>query len=96
MLFSKGTPLLCKCSVQTAEREIAKNEELLVELFWTAHVYQKKLTKSHDYSRLFSKEKRRLKMTLVTCPEYQYRKPQSLRLTNIFRSSRFQIAVKVS
>ena len=34
--------------------------ELLVELFWSLQVYRKKLTKSHDYSRLFSQEKRRL------------------------------------
>ena len=33
-----------------------------VELFWSVQVVLKKtLTKSHDYSRLFSKEKRRLK-----------------------------------
>ena len=33
-----------------------------VELFWSVQVvFQKTLTKSHDYSRLFSKEKRRLK-----------------------------------
>ena len=33
-----------------------------VELFWSFHVvFKKTLTKSHDYSRLFSKEKRRLK-----------------------------------
>ena len=37
--------------------------ELLVELFWSLQVYRKKtLTKSHDYSRLFSQEKRRLKI----------------------------------
>ena len=38
--------------------------ELLVELFWSVQVYfglKKTLTKSHDYSRLFSQEKRRLK-----------------------------------
>ena len=34
-----------------------------VELFWSVQVVLKKLTKSHDYSRLFSKEKRRLKTT---------------------------------
>ena len=32
-----------------------------VELLWSVQVVLKKLTKSHDYSRLFSKEKRRLK-----------------------------------
>ena len=33
-----------------------------VELFWSVQeVFKKTLTKSHDYSRLFSKEKRRLK-----------------------------------
>ena len=36
-----------------------------VELFWSLQVYRKKIektqTKSHDYSRLFSLEKRRLK-----------------------------------
>ena len=33
-----------------------------VELFWSVQVvFEKTLTKSHDYSRLFSKEKRRLK-----------------------------------
>ena len=32
-----------------------------VELFWSVQVvFKKTLTKSHDYSRLFSKEKRRL------------------------------------
>ena len=36
-----------------------------VELFWSVQVvFKKTLTKSHDYSRLFSKEKRRLKMFL--------------------------------
>ena len=36
-----------------------------VELFWSVQVVLKKetLTKSHDYSRLFSKEKRQLKKT---------------------------------
>ena len=38
-----------------------------VELFWSLQVYRKKeqkktLAKSHDYSRLFSVEKRRLKI----------------------------------
>ena len=34
-----------------------------VELFWSVQVvFKKTVTKSHDYSRLFSKEKRRLKM----------------------------------
>ena len=38
-----------------------------VELFWSLQVYRKKtLTKSHDYSRLFSLEKRRLKRDLST------------------------------
>ena len=32
-----------------------------VELFWSVQVILKTLTKSHDYSRLFSKEKRRQK-----------------------------------
>ena len=32
-----------------------------LELFWSLQVYRKKLTKSHDYSRLFSVEKRRRK-----------------------------------
>ena len=32
--------------------------ELLVELFWSLQVVLKTLTKSHDYSRLFSYEKR--------------------------------------
>ena len=32
-----------------------------VELFWSFQVVLKTPTKSHDYSRLFSKEKRRLK-----------------------------------
>ena len=32
-----------------------------VELFWSLQVYRKTLTRSHDYSRLFSLEKRRLK-----------------------------------
>ena len=37
-----------------------------VELFWSVQVVLKKtLTKSHDYSRLFSKEKRRLKMSFL-------------------------------
>ena len=37
-----------------------------VELFWSLQVYRKEtLTKSHDYSRLFSKEKRRLKTKAV-------------------------------
>ena len=37
-----------------------------VELFWSVQVVLKKtLTKSHDYSRLFSKEKRRLKRGAV-------------------------------
>ena len=35
----------------------------MVELFWSFQVYRKKtLTKSHDYSPLFSQEKRRLKI----------------------------------
>ena len=37
-----------------------------VELFWSFRVYRKKtLTKNHDYSRLFSLEKRRLKNSTV-------------------------------
>ena len=37
-----------------------------VELFWSVQVvFKKTLTKSHDYSRLFSKEKRRLKIAKV-------------------------------
>ena len=37
--------------------------ELLLELFWSLQVYRKNtVTKSHDYSRLFYLEKRRLKM----------------------------------
>ena len=36
---------------------------IFVELFWSVQVvFKKTLTKSHDYSRLFSKEKRRLKI----------------------------------
>ena len=54
-------------SVPWANRYILKSSEnfveLLVELFWSVQVvFKKTLTKSHDYSRLFSKEKRRLKM----------------------------------
>ena len=37
--------------------------ELLVELFWSLQVvFKKTLTKSHDYSRLFSLRKRRLRL----------------------------------
>ena len=37
--------------------------ELLVELFWSLQVvFKKTLTKSHEYSRLFSLRKRRLKL----------------------------------
>ena len=54
-------------SVPWANRYILASSEnfgeLLVELFWSVQVVLKKtLTKSHDYSRLFSKEKRRLKI----------------------------------
>ena len=54
-------------SVPWANRYILASSEnfveLLVELFWSVQVvFKKTLTKSHDYSRLFSKEKRRLKM----------------------------------
>ena len=54
-------------SVPWANRYILASSEnfveLLVELFWSVQVVLKKtLTKSHDYSRIFSKEKRRLKM----------------------------------
>ena len=43
--------------------EIWNFVELLIELFWSVQVVLKKtLTKSHDYSRLFSLEKRRLKI----------------------------------
>ena len=53
-------------SVPWANRYILASSEifleLLVELFWSVQVVLKKtLTKSHGYSRLFSKEKRRLK-----------------------------------
>ena len=37
--------------MQMAKKDFAKFEEHLVELFWTVQVYQKKLTKSYDYSR---------------------------------------------
>ena len=38
-----------------------------VELFWSVQVvFKKQLTKSHDNSRLFSKEKRRLKMLQIS------------------------------
>ena len=55
-------------SVPWANRYILASSEkfveLLVELFWSVKVVLKKtLTKSHDNSRLFSKEKRRLKRT---------------------------------
>ena len=37
-----------------------------VELFWSVQVvFKKTLTKSHDYSRLFYKEKRRLKKNML-------------------------------
>ena len=54
-------------SVPWANRYILASSEsfveLLVELFWSVQVvFKKTLTKSHDYSRLFSKEKLRLKM----------------------------------
>ena len=52
-------------SVPWANRYILASSEnfveLLVELFWSVQVVLKKQTKSHDYSRPFSKEKRRLK-----------------------------------
>ena len=49
-------------SVPWANRGNLNFVELLVELFWSLQVCRKKtLTKSHDYSRLFSLEKRRLK-----------------------------------
>ena len=59
-------------SVPWANRYILASSEnfveLLVKLFWSVQVVLKKtLTKSHDYSRLFSKEKRRLKkLTTLT------------------------------
>ena len=38
--------------------------EVLAELFWSLQEYRKKtLTKSHDHNRLFSYEKRQLKIT---------------------------------
>ena len=38
--------------------------EVLAELFWSLQEYRKKtLTKNHDHSRLFSHEKRQLKIT---------------------------------
>ena len=37
--------------------------EELVKLFWQLKVYRKKLTESHGYRRLFSKEERQFKMT---------------------------------
>ena len=40
---------------------MGKDEDFLVEVFWAFQWYRKKLSKSHDYSRLFSQEKRRLK-----------------------------------
>ena len=53
-------------SVPWANRYILASSEnfveLLVELFWSVQVVLKKtLMKSHDYSRLFPKETRRLK-----------------------------------
>ena len=53
-------------SVPWANRYILESSEnfveLLVELFWSVQVvFKKTLKKSQDYSRLFSKEKRRLK-----------------------------------
>ena len=44
--------------------EIWNFVELLVELFWSVQVVKKTPTKSHDYSRLFSLEKRRLKIEI--------------------------------
>ena len=55
-------------SVPWANRSNIKFLEVLVELFCSLQVYRKKenilktLTKSHDYSRRFSLEKRRLKL----------------------------------
>ena len=47
--------------------------ELLVELFWSLQVYRKKtLTKSYDYSRLFSSEKPRLRIKMGACNPVQF------------------------
>ena len=54
-------------SVPWADRYILASSENFIELFGgtilnTSGGLKKTLTKSHDYSRLFSEEKRRLKM----------------------------------
>ena len=70
-------------SVPWANRYILASSEnfveLLVELFWSVQVvFKKTLTKSHDYSRLSSKEKRRLKNTKNSFKQFPLGKPLCL------------------